>query len=132
GTEYATWMNKDKKHALAFAVLTEERSQIIVRNYRRGEAGKVGRADKDRTCLSCHAMTFEPAAADRVYLNHEGVGCERCHGPAEKWLSIHYLPGWKEKSDTEKMHFGMTPTKNPVQRAKLCADCHIGAPANNL
>jgi hypothetical protein len=56
----------------------------------------------------------------------EGVGCESCHGPAEHYLATHYLPGWRQQTDSEKERWGLSPTKDLLARARLCAGCHVG------
>jgi hypothetical protein len=129
-SEYSTWFNKDP-HLRAFAVLSEKRSQIMVRNYR-GSGDLTLRAEEDGTCLKCHALAPEAAHTEEAYLNYDGVSCENCHGRAEKWLSVHYLPGWKDKKNKEKLLYGMTPTKDLVYRARQCAKCHIGSAENDL
>jgi hypothetical protein len=55
-----------------------------------------------------------------------GVGCESCHGPAEKWRAEHYSPSWKERADKEAM--GFRNTKDLAVRAAICAECHVGSP----
>jgi len=56
-------------------------------------------------------------------LNH-GIGCETCHGHAEKWLARHYE---RDVSRAELVSLGMTDTKNLLARGKLCASCHVGS-----
>src|SRR5262249_7174292 len=56
----------------------------------------------------------------------DGVGCESCHGPAEKWKAVHYLPGWKDRSDREQL--GFLDTKDLAVRAESCVACHVGSP----
>jgi hypothetical protein len=57
----------------------------------------------------------------------DGVGCESCHGPAQHWLSVHYLPVWKTLSLQEKIATGFRPTKDLLTRARLCVECHVGS-----
>ncbi|HEV3446661.1 MAG TPA: multiheme c-type cytochrome [Gemmataceae bacterium] len=128
-SEYTTWFRHDR-HAHAFAVLGGKQSEIIARNLAAG--GKIVPAKENTLCLKCHALAPELAGKKHAYVNDDGVSCESCHGRAEKWLSIHYLPEWQKKSDEDKLHYGMTPTKNLVYRAKQCAACHVGSPENDL
>jgi hypothetical protein len=128
-SEYTTWFQHDR-HAHAFAVLGEKQSEIIARNLAAG--GKIVPAKENTLCLKCHALAPELAGKKKAYVNDDGVSCESCHGRAEKWLSIHYLPEWQQKSDEDKLHYGMTPTKNLAYRARQCAECHIGTPDKDV
>jgi hypothetical protein len=126
GSEYSTWAGHDK-HAQAYQVLYNDRSRAMVRNlYGDGEGVKP--ATEQPLCLKCHATgdgdlkgqgpRFAPA---------DGVGCESCHGPAEKYLAVHYRDGFRDKSAKEKYdEYGLWPTKNLAFRARLCAGCHVG------
>ena len=86
GNEYAIWADCDP-HARAYQALFNDRSRRMVRNLYGPDALP---AEKTALCLKCHATT-EPAtpAVDCRYLG-DGVGCESCHGPAKKWLTLHY------------------------------------------
>jgi hypothetical protein len=90
-------------------------------------APKAPPAIKDRLCLKCHAMDAEPSARGSRFSIQDGVGCESCHGPAENWLTRHYQAGWSQLSAAEKGRFGMRPTKDLLERAKMCVECHVGA-----
>jgi hypothetical protein len=122
-SEYSTWAAYDK-HARAFQVLYEDRSEWIVRNLYGPKAKK---ATETELCLKCHAMRDGDTSkvGDRFQLA-DGVGCESCHGAAEKWLTRHYEAGFKELSLEEKAKLGMRPTKDLAYRAKLCTECHVG------
>jgi hypothetical protein len=129
-SEYTTWLAYDK-HEKAYTVLLNSQSQWIERNYRRLKDLKDAHPEKDATCLKCHSLSVEGQMSEVDRL--DGVGCEGCHGAAQKWLSEHYLPGFKELSDREKLErFGMQPTKNLMYRVKMCAECHVGAPDRNV
>jgi hypothetical protein len=80
-----------------------------------------GPAHTNTRCLQCHAVPGATAGAVT-----EGVGCAGCHGPEEKWLTVHYLPEWKAMSNRDKAGYGFVPTKNLVHRATACAGCHVG------
>jgi hypothetical protein len=127
GSEYGIWLDRDK-HARAFEVLLNERSQRIERNL--GRLSDTRRADNDTLCLNCHVRPkLKDVASPDVELAdlaREGVGCESCHGNAERWRTEHYLAGWREKSDAEKERLGMVPTKDLARRARMCAGCHVG------
>jgi hypothetical protein len=79
-----------------------------------------GRPDKAGLCLSCHVypnLSFDLSRSERFRLG-DGVGCEACHGAAEKWLGTHYLDGPGKE--------GMTNTKDLRVRAEVCVRCHVG------
>jgi hypothetical protein len=129
-SEYLTWVTYDK-HASAYSVLLTRRSQLIETNYRGHKVIEQAHPETDMSCLKCHALM----SADHRLERHlqDGVACESCHGPAEKWRTVHYLPGFKEKSDQEKyQEFGMLPTKNLLYRARMCAECHVGSPGREV
>ena len=130
GSEYAFWSAYDP-HRKAYGALFDERSKTIERNYRRLATLDEAAPERDATCLSCHVHpNFDPKSVDReASLVADGVGCESCHGPAERWLSIHSEGWWKGLPDRQKYEqFGMTPTKDLTYRAEQCAVCHIGTP----
>jgi hypothetical protein len=137
-TAYTTWVTRDS-HARAYEVLFNERSDRIAKNLAGSarddaEAGTSTRytpAHQDTRCLACHAFSTSPpgghpaAAADL-----EGVSCEACHGPAERWLVPHTARSWKSKSpEVKEREYGMTPLDDVARRAEACAACHVGAPA---
>jgi hypothetical protein len=123
GSEYTIWMNRDP-HARAYSVLYDQRSERIVKNL---HGPKATPATKDQLCLKCHAMDAEPSARGPRFTIQDGIGCESCHGPAEKWLTQHYQADWGRLSADAKGRFGMRPTKDLLVRAKMCVECHVGA-----
>lgn len=122
-SEYSTWVAHDK-HANAFAVLYNERSQRMVKNLYGSDASN---ATETALCLKCHSTNDGQAtnAGDRFQAS-DGVGCEACHGPSSNWIAEHFKPGFQGLSDKSKEGFGFYPTKNLGFRAKVCASCHIG------
>src|ERR1700693_4014537 len=122
GSEYTTWLTEDPHHR-AWSVLFDPRSGQIEKDFRK--TGGDG-APNDKVCLSCHGHPDAAALAADVPLPvSDGVSCESCHGPAERWRTTHYLRGWNRKNDREKEDLGMQPTKNLVVRARVCAGCHV-------
>jgi hypothetical protein len=87
-------------------------------------------AHEDQRCLSCHVV----ADPHRIAPNFrgDGVSCESCHGPAEKWLAIHYQDSWKTKTPAEKQGLGMVDTQSILGRVKLCVECHVGTPGRDV
>jgi hypothetical protein len=109
GNEYSIWSVNDK-HSQAFKVLLEPRSRRM--------AQILGIADPstDKKCTSCHAAgSPEKSASD-------GVACEACHGPAEKWLGPHT----QKNSHAASVAAGLIDTKDLTIRAKTCLQCHQG------
>lgn len=131
GSEFSTWAAVDP-HARAYAVLFDDRSLRMIERLR----GKVALAtERDyhtaleaENCLACHATT---AKADSPILA-DGVGCEACHGPSERYRSTHYLSGWKAKSAAAKCADGLAPLADAARRAVTCARCHVGGPGMDV
>ena len=109
GNEYATWSVADK-HARAYKVLLEPRGK------RMAEILKIADPAHDKRCAVCHVVgSPEKSISD-------GVACEACHGPAEKWLGTHT----RQNSHMASVQAGMIDTKNLEIRAKTCLACHLG------
>lgn len=115
--EYTTWVLKDK-HAKAYQVLLSERSQLIARNLQLEE-----KPEQSRRCLPCHALNVPPERRARTFDLGDGVSCESCHGPAEKWLGPHTTRQWTHE---QSIAAGMYDTRHPIKRAELCLSCHLG------
>jgi hypothetical protein len=113
--EYIVWSRKDK-HAKAYAVLSEERSERIARNL------GLQSARTAPLCLDCHADNAAENKRGPQFQISDGVGCEACHGGARSWLGVH-ISGSTHK---ENLAAGMYPTENPVARAEKCLSCHFG------
>jgi hypothetical protein len=118
--EHTTWIEHDA-HARAYNVLFNKLSAQIARNLRLEKP-----AHESDTCLVCHASAPPPAQRGERFQLSDGVSCESCHGPAEKWLGEHYSPAWKTRSDAQKKALGFQPTKNLLVRARACVVCHVG------
>jgi len=115
--EYTTWRTYDK-HSQAYKVLFNKQSQQIAKNL-----GLSQPAHEAALCLNCHAHNPEPQLRAERFSHSDGVGCEGCHGPAEKWISTHTVKG---VSHADNVANGMYPTTNPAALAKLCNSCHVG------
>jgi Cytochrome c554 and c-prime len=115
--EYTTWLRLDK-HAKAYAVLLNEKSRSIMKNLGMKEA-----AHESKLCLDCHAHNPAPGLRGERHFINDGIGCEACHGPAEKWISSHTVPNTPVSDNIKN---GMYPTNEPVAQAKLCLSCHFG------
>ena len=118
--EYLIWAGKtDKgidKHRLAYDVLKKERAVQIAHNLGLPDAVSAP------ICLHCHTDYAPKDAQGPGYDISDGVGCEACHGPAEKWIGVH-LSGASHQANLEA---GLYPTDQPVARAEKCLSCHFG------
>lgn len=127
-TEYDIWKSEDK-HSKAFEFLSGPRAKAMA-----ALLPELGDLSKAPQCLSCHAVAFQKAdQKDDAFQLAEGVTCVICHGPAKKWINDHYKlvaedrREWRKKDRKEKQReAGMTDLWDPVERARLCASCHIG------
>ena len=60
-------------------------------------------------CLQCHALHSPSRAFTKEKaedLKKDGVSCEVCHGPAEKWFGPHSEAGWRRRSPEQKFAEG--------------------------
>ena len=113
--EYVVWSRLDK-HARAYNLLLNEKSRRIAANLALPEP-----AHQSRVCLDCHAHV--PANAAPAHKVSDGIGCEGCHGPAERWIASHTEP---EASHRANVANGLYPSDQPLARARLCLSCHFG------
>lgn len=115
-TEYRTWTQHDM-HARAYKILLNDESKKI--------AQKLGlpNAHEAKICLDCHADNVADGKRGRRFQLSDGVGCEACHGGAEKWIKSHTELG---VTHGDNLKMGMYPTEDPHARAQLCLSCHLG------
>ena len=129
GSERQTWIERDP-HSKALAVLHNEDSTRMMLALRKSDPSRPLHAYQDPSCLRCHAVSYTHSSGEdnnsKTQLR-EGVSCEACHGPAERWLTEHYLATWKNRNGEEKKSLGFAPTKELGGRIELCAGCHIGS-----
>ena len=114
--EFILWHRKDK-HAKAFTVLFNENSKRIAKNL------GIKAAHTDKSCLGCHTDNVPAELQGNRFQQDDGVGCEACHGGSEHYLGAH-VSG--KSSHAENIKLGLYPTEEPVARAKLCLQCHLG------
>lgn len=114
--EYVTWSQRDS-HSKAYTVLMNDASKRIAANL------GLPNAHEADVCLDCHADNVANEARGRVFQISDGVGCEACHGGAERWLGLHVAG---IAGHAENVAAGMYPTEDPVKRAELCLSCHFG------
>ncbi len=124
GGEHSTWADSDP-HRRAYRVLFNEDSIRISKNL-----GRAMPAHEDASCLKCHALDEQKHYAGEKIDDRclsDGVSCDSCHGPSEKWNNLHYQSWWKTLSDREKYEeYGFVPTKDHVARILNCSLCHVG------
>ena len=114
--EYVVWSREDR-HAKAYETLFTKESRRIARNL------GLKAAHEADICLDCHADNIDPLKRGDRFQVADGVGCEACHGGAERWIDAHTD---KDHSHTSNLELGLYPTDEPIQRAKLCLSCHFG------
>jgi Cytochrome c554 and c-prime len=115
--EYVTWSRTDK-HAKAYNKLLNAQSQKIARNL-----GLKQPAHESKICLDCHAHSVPVDRHGERFKPTDGITCEACHGPAEKWIKTHVEP---DASHARNVENGLYPTSDAASRAKMCLACHFG------
>jgi hypothetical protein len=115
-TEYTVWTRKDP-HAQTYRDLFRDDFLAITR--------KLGYREPHREprCLACHGSNVPEQYRGAKFSLEDGIGCETCHGGAEKYLATH-----TDKAATRAKNIanGLYPTDDIVQRARLCLSCHYG------
>lgn len=114
--EYLIWARYDP-HAGAQALLFEERSRTL--------AQRLGlkAAHEAPECLACHAEQVPAAQRGPKFQLSDGIGCEACHGGAERWLAGHYAPDATHAGNVAR---GLVALPDPAVRAGTCLGCHVG------
>jgi hypothetical protein len=114
--EYVTWSHEDS-HSKAFTVLNSPRARSM--------AAKLGipNAATAKICLDCHTDNVAPDKRGPKFSLTDGVGCEACHGGAERWITTHTS---RRATYRENVAQGMYPTANLHERSTLCLSCHYG------
>jgi hypothetical protein len=125
GSEYSTWVTRDL-HSRAYQVLLDDTSKAILSRY--PQAKQRTHPENEQICLDCHApREGTVAGVNTSWRKQDGVGCENCHGPAEKYRERHYRQQWKSLNASEKEHQGLRPLNDLSVRIRVCAGCHIGS-----
>jgi cytochrome c551/c552 len=119
--ESLVWFQKDH-HAKAYATLTNEKLKSGVSPSKIATNLKIAKAESSDRCLTCHAVNVKPELRGPKFDISEGVHCDGCHGPAEKWLEPHAEKGWTHE---QSVKLGMYDTKNFLLRAEKCVSCHL-------
>jgi len=119
--ENIIWTQKDK-HAKAYATLTNEKLKSGVSPSKIAQNLKIAKAETSSKCLVCHAVDVKPELRGPKFDISEGVHCDGCHGPAEKWLEPHAEKGWTHE---KSVAVGMYDTKSMLLRGEKCVSCHL-------
>ncbi len=127
--EHGAWIGRDA-HAGAFSLLYSERSLAIYGRLKRSAAyADLRLPHRERICLACHATNprEDQLAPDHRFALHDGVGCESCHGAAERWIADHVQPSWRGLRAAAKAEQGFVDTDDVRQRTRACVKCHVGS-----
>jgi hypothetical protein len=119
--ENVVWFQKDK-HAKGYATLTNEKLKSGVSPAKIAQNMKIAKAEASSKCLVCHAVDVPKEVRGPKFDITEGVHCDGCHGPAEKWLEPHAEKGWTHE---QSVKLGMYDTKDFLLRAEKCVSCHL-------
>ena len=112
--EFITWSHEDA-HAKAYQALLSPQGHKI--------AAKLGiEAQTSKLCLACHADNVPESQRGKKFSLADGVGCEACHGGAERWIASHSA----KSSYAADLKNGLYPTADLKLRAALCMSCHVG------
>ncbi len=152
GHDESTIWEKQDGHARAYDDKIKKKKGITLKNKDAAKIAKgYGIADptKEAKCLSCHALTGFSNGESKVrialdfakdvlpaevtkgsFKPENGVSCDACHGPSEKYLTPHQTVGWTAKSREmggAKLYdeWGLYNTKDLNMRANLCVSCHL-------
>ena len=134
GNEYTLWHGRLDPHHLAYRTLISAKSKEMAAKLR------IGPANKSERCLHCHStVAAGPTGQDlqgRDYSSAEGVSCDACHGPSEKYLEPHAQQGWIARQRTAMSYAdllkstGLYDTKPVIARAERCTGCHLTTDAD--
>lgn len=129
GSEYPLWVETDP-HARSWQTLNSPASIEILNRLSILQDGQIVAPEAYQNCLACH-NTSRSLLSDGISPSlSEGVGCEACHGAAEKWSSEHFQgPHSVRRAQAE---LGLVDLQPLVQRAKACALCHVGGPDRDM
>jgi len=115
--QYLVWSKYDYHHARPYATLETARAEHIA------EALKLGDPTRSAACTACHAplQTVPNDLLSQGLKISDGVSCESCHGPAERWLRGHTRHDW---SHADRVRAGMRDLRSVYVRANTCVACH--------
>lgn len=117
GNQVKIW--KKSPHSKAFRRLRSSNAKKIA------EKANIIDPTTDYNCLKCHTT----GAGKNPNIKAEGVGCESCHGPGEKYyeFSNHASFDNRKRAYNKAIKLGMYPIvgiKGIKTRERLCKHCH--------
>jgi hypothetical protein len=144
GNEFILWNGPKDPHRAAFKSLgaANAKGQQIWAAYQKMHPELANaQAANSEACISCHALSIPAARQGKNYKLTEGVTCDSCHGPSEKYVQPHAAPAWLPKqyeqflaqnnNDPAKAHaaflnqWGVYFNKPIAFRAQRCMSCHL-------
>lgn len=123
GSEYPLWLEKDP-HAQSWKTISSEASVNILSRLGILKDGKIANVKGFQNCLACHNTDRNITESQISPQIAEGVGCESCHGPSQRWYDRHYQASASVTQAIQNL--GLTDSEPLLQRAKICATCHVG------
>lgn len=112
--ESLVWERQDL-HSRAYRTLLTQQARRMADNL------GLENATTAALCLDCHADNAAMTERGPQFDLADGVGCERCHGGAARWLGPHVSDTATHRGNIEA---GLYPTAEPIARARLCISCH--------
>jgi hypothetical protein len=117
GSEYSAWVDIDphsRSQQALYKPVSRRMHQILAKAFpglRRYKG-----AEENPVCLDCHGQ----GGKEPERLQGDGIGCERCHGPAKDWLSTHYLDDFDRNGCFNDLRLKLGV------RLYVCTKCHVG------
>ena len=115
------------KHFKSFATLTNESLKSGKSPSKIAKNLNIAQPETSDRCLACHALNVKAELRGSRFNIADGVQCESCHGPSEKWMEPHRKKDWSHK---ESVQVGMYDTMNLLLRADKCVSCHLAIDAD--
>ena len=130
GNEYTLWSGaKEPHHGAVITLVRNPKSKPIA------DKLKIPRALTSERCLNCHSTwATGPNGQDlkgQQYAATEGVSCNACHGPSQKYREPHSKKDWideqrKSMNHDQLLHtYGLYDTLPVLARAQRCTSCHL-------
>jgi hypothetical protein len=121
GNEYLLWLERDP-HAQSWRTICSDASVAMMRRLKIMSGNEIVDRDGFNNCLACHnTRRSEPRDLVTTIAATEGVACEKCHGPSERWLGSHVRGRGSDGDMT-----GFIANDELLTRARMCVTCHVG------